>query len=813
MPQKVLRFTGINRKVNEFQSSGACEELINLRPTSTGLEVVRPKKLKFEGVDYDVYNHTFADKSLFIGVVAGSTFEIFIVADDGSRTEVDVFQGVGNQYSIVFLGNKMVISNSNMVRCYAYKNGSYVKENADAPSDLNVTYTVNTGYGSSTDAYLSSSDLRSKEFLDSAQRYWSAAAGQSSRKDETFGPVMVAFNFSLSDGTEFWTNKWIYINPFLSRPVGENGKHMIYYEDGSSKKFTFDSYRLIFKIAKIDSLEEGSMIDRVNVYATRPIFPYNPDTISQASAPSVHDREVYATVANMEDLGITKELLYYQKSIKMSQLRSGDVTFTLNFDSSQAGEKVLEIDNGPMTRAGQMVSLNNRAHVYNSYATIVPQSVVCETDKSSTFYERDAYVYIECYNQTVVRKTKALVASDGQSNVAHKIYCCYPDQRAKKILIYNPAASGYGTINLQPSSSYNYAWGEGMFPNNVVSSDNIIQTSNKVHEPNVINVSEQYNPFVFPVKYSYSVGGEILDVTTAYLPISATEISRYPVNIFTTEGIYALEQGNGTSLYGGVTPLQPMVIQGKAIATPKGTFFVSSKNLYVLTGLVATDVSSVLKGELENGVRNTLAFNNLCRSNSVHDFTRSISDEDFDAFINDVSLAYDQLQNELHISSNDANMQYAFVLNIDTMAYHKVDKSLIQHNGNSRYVIETVGSKRNVVDLHAEEKNDIPVLLLSRPQSLEVLYTHIQRLVMLVDTKLSGDSQKLLLSVFAGDNLHDWKCVISAQKANTTLAHIRTNKAPKSYKYYVVVVNGIVPADTDISDIIADYTVVNRRLG
>jgi hypothetical protein len=86
MPQKVLRFTGINRKVNEFQSSGACEELINLRPTSTGLEVVRPKKLKFEGVDYDVYNHTFADKSLFIGVVAGSTFEIFIVADDGSRT-------------------------------------------------------------------------------------------------------------------------------------------------------------------------------------------------------------------------------------------------------------------------------------------------------------------------------------------------------------------------------------------------------------------------------------------------------------------------------------------------------------------------------------------------------------------------------------------------------------------------------------------------------------------------------------------------------------------------------------------------------
>lgn len=813
MPQKVLKFTGINRRVNEFQGSGTCEELINLRPTAAGYEVVRPKKIKFQDVDYDVYNHVFADKSLFVGVVPGSTFELFLIAEDGSRTEVDVFQGSGAEYSLVFLGNKMVISNYNVVRCYSYKNGSYVKENADTPADLNVSYTIGTVYAGSTDAVLTSSDIKSKEFIDSVQKYWSAAMGQNSEKDVTFGPVIVAFNFSLSDGTEFWTNKFIYINPFLSLPNGSNGKHMIYYEDGSSKKFSFDSYKLTFKVSKVESLPEGSLIDRVNVYATRPVFPYNPNIITQATSPSVHAKEVYATVASLEDLGITKELLYYQRSIKMSQLKSGDVTFTLNFDPAQAGEKVLEIDNGPMKRSGKMVSLNNRAHLYDSYTTLAPQSVVCLTDKSSAFYERDAYVYIECANETAVLKTKALVPYDGQGNTSCKIFCCYPDQRAKKILIYHPASSSYSTIDLQQSSSYNYAWGEAQYPGSLVSSDNIRQTSAIVYEPNSINVSAQYNPFVFPIKYSYSVGGKILDMTTAYLPISATEISRYPINIFTTEGIYALEQGNGESLYGSVTPLQPMVIQGKAIATPKGTFFVSSNNLYVLTGQETADVSSVLKGELENGVRTTLAFKNLCRSNSVHDFTHNLSNEDFDSFIKDVSLAYDQLHDELHISSNDDDMQYAFVLNLGTMAYHKVDRNLIQHNGNSRYAIETEGSKRNVVDLHTEEKKERPILLLSRPLSLEMLYTHIQRLVMLVDTKLSGDTQKLLLSVFAGDNLYDWKCITSAQKANTTLTHIRTNKAPKSYKYYTILINGIVPTDTDLSDIIADYTIVKRRLG
>ena len=44
MPQKVLKFTGINRQVNEFQSNGACEELINLRSVNGGLRVIKPKR-------------------------------------------------------------------------------------------------------------------------------------------------------------------------------------------------------------------------------------------------------------------------------------------------------------------------------------------------------------------------------------------------------------------------------------------------------------------------------------------------------------------------------------------------------------------------------------------------------------------------------------------------------------------------------------------------------------------------------------------------------------------------------------------------
>jgi hypothetical protein len=105
-----------------------------------------------------------------------------------------------------------------------------------------------------------------------------------------------------------------------------------------------------------------------------------------------------------------------------------------------------------------------------------------------------------------------------------------------------------------------------------------------------------------------------------------------------------------------------------------------------------------------------------------------------------------------------------------------------------------------------------PILLQSRPMSLEAFYTHIQRLIMLVDADLQSE-RHLFLSVFASDNLNDWKCIISAQKTGVSLRHIRTNKAAKSYKDYIILITGRVSTDTDISDIIADYTIVNRRLG
>jgi hypothetical protein len=302
----------------------------------------------------------------------------------------------------------------------------------------------------------------------------------------------------------------------------------------------------------------------------------------------------------------------------------------------------------------------------------------------------------------------------------------------------------------------------------------------------------------------------VLDLATSYLPISSTQVGQYPITVFTTNGIYALEQGSGSVLYGNIVPLQPHVISGKAKATPQGTFYVSSNQLYLMSGRDSRCVSLPLDGGLELTLRGVASYDALsdhCRLSEL------LSSVEFKRFILGASLVYDQLHNELHICNPVINHRYSYVLNLDTAAFHKVDGWIHQDKSSSRYAIKYHSSGgASTVDLHVENDVVQPILLQSRPMSLEALYTHIQRMIMLVDADLKSESH-LFLSVFASDNLNDWKCIISAQKMNTVLRQIRTNRAPKSYKDYVILITGRVNTDTDISDIIADYTVVNRRLG
>ena len=67
MPVQQLSFHGINRAVSDYAAAGACEELINLRPTGDGsLYPVRPFVMKKDDLEYDLVFEQWKDNLKFL---------------------------------------------------------------------------------------------------------------------------------------------------------------------------------------------------------------------------------------------------------------------------------------------------------------------------------------------------------------------------------------------------------------------------------------------------------------------------------------------------------------------------------------------------------------------------------------------------------------------------------------------------------------------------------------------------------------------------------------------------------------------------
>lgn len=826
MPQKVIRFKGIDRKINEFQASGESEDLINLRPNAGGgLSAVKPKTAIETDVPYDkVYEHKWGSHCNYI---ASSNGYIHLLNSEDESEITDSFSGCDVEFSSV--GNILVIYNKdeNRQEVYKYEDGSYSPYYLSLPTLTEANAVVNykpDNFNTTITKIITSADV-----VSTAENVYNSALADCvsefyhKNPNGLCGAVILGCAYELEDGNEIWSTGFVladitkaedYSAPsYLSSDyysIKITGGDSVYYELAFDVTIPFENVR------------------KINIYASRPVLPYKFDKFGYE--PNGHTIPLFKKIP-LEEMNLDGQLMFYQKSI--------DPTYSaiveLNFGKSQAGERILNVDAGCTERVGMTIAYNNRFHCFQSQSNHIIQRVT-QSFWAAGADEADGALsqwmaYIETKNGWIllddVHEFRETEAQD----------FIYPLAGIKRLAFVrgNKQSLPYTDmfyVDMKDSTAYNYSYAFDVVPQiesasrfrEIVSSygqilgDKLDNGFDKTfpmdEEYNVINVSAQFNPYVFPIKNSYSFGGEILDISTAYNPITATQIGQYPLTVFTSNGIYAMEQGSGDVLYNNILPLQPHIISGKACATPYGIFFVSAGRLYILSGREVADITLPLDGMQDDDLKLNDSYQALLQNEDgkFHFFWAMLTHIPFAEFTSDVVLTYDQLHNELYISSRDSRESCSYVFNLNTKQYHRISKRYLASYNGARQIVEIDRNTKNLVDLYSESEGKQHILLQSRPMTLDAFYSHIQRAILLVDAKLE-DSDNLCLSVFASDNLNDWKCIISSQKRNVILRQIRTNKSAKSYKDYIILISGTVSTATDISDLLADYTTVNRRLG
>lgn len=812
MPQKVLKFAGINRAVNEFQGAGACEELINLRPMAGGgHRVIKNKNVVEQDVNYDkFFEHTWGEH--YNQIVIEDGVVKWWNSPDEPKTITNEFER--KEVSLSFAGNVLVIycAEDQKQLVFKFDEGEYVRYDVSIKpiTDIRVAYdylsTFPASYSVSVDA---NNETGYEEALAKA-----ASGFYTAHPHGLCGAAIVGCEYELVDGNKLWSTAFTVAN------VTEHEEYKAPTLDVDNKRVLVNGVKDVRLHLTFGNVESGD-IRRINVYATRPVFPY--DVVRDGDGLNA---KYQVKKVSLDDVNLAGQIMYYQGSVSPNNT-SADLL--LSFGKEQAGAAIMDVNAGCIERLGENVSFNNRFHFFKSHINHLVQLPTVSKVLDARTQAEPWIAYVKLKDKWILIDRYYKISDSTPNDFIYPMLGVKELRFVKCNLEGQPLYEDVFSVKLEDSSAYNFSYAFGVTPDIKLNADSwfdlLLDNGQLLHqvrengytkkvfwenETNEINVSAPYNPFVFPVNYSYGLGGEIIDICTSYLPVSAVQYGQYPITVFTTNGIYALEQGNGATLYGNIVPLQPYVLDGPALSTPVGTFFISSNNLYLLSGRDSLCLSIIMNGDIDRDLRKLSAYNALC-----FDLQPMISNENFEEYLTSANLVYDTFQNELWICSSKPDVKYSYVFNIATKMFHKAHKKISSEQISSRYAIEHdyIYNNISLIDTYDESTSyQQHILLQSRPMPLDVLFSHIQRLILYTDTKLEGD-QKLCLSVFASDDLYDWKCIISSQKKDTVLRHIRTNRAAKSYRDYVFIISGTVFTDTDISDLIADYTTVSRRLG
>ena len=732
---------------------------------------------------------------------------------------------------------------------------------------------------------------------------------QEENPDLCLGPIIIAVAYKTKDGKTYGTGGWRVYDPTPTIKSSSIAVDQYYYSSSPATDYDsfFDKYGSGYRVGSggtpggtlpTDYIEElkvygthvrlefdqisgwdkdSSIIQSLEVYCSKPVLYLDTaaakDGLFGITSLQQFNAQLFLPQKGYEDMDLGGQLLYHQASIEMASLAASDQTVNLTFGGNiQITEDTLDADAGALERYGRLLSYNARFHYYDSVSKIKigmpyfdygyradstlikPHILVRYADD-----DQSGLVYLGQYPEY-----ERVVQSGADVVIA-------PSLNIKEVIEYFPYGGGYvaRVYRMTPSSSYNFSicvdkGTETPSSTPITEYQDVIDANNGDIVTNVetdaINVTEQYNPFVFRVEHSYKAPGNVIDVQPQMAGIVDASYGRDPLNVFTERGLYALTQGSADVLYGAFLPLSNLKAQRGGIPVEAGTFFLADGALWLVSGRRVTLISEALSEGPHKYVRACNGYRKLSGTDTgfsldgtavtpvagpVYDVSPYLSQVEFKIFVSGDSaaatpipagqLGYNRHRMEIFVSNPAYG--YTYVLSLKNYQWYKISKRLWQDEPGS-VIVNIPGLTSGtitVMDMSQEvSQSETPLLIhmQSRPFSMGYQYAHIHRIVTMMRTKLENAGQKVAVGLYGSDDLQHWNLLSYGKWAGKTeenptthattdtplyLSQLRTPSSARSWRYYTVCIGGYIPVDpdfpTDIGPVLVDYKPVVRRLG
>lgn len=266
-------------------------------------------------------------------------------------------------------------------------------------------------------------------------------------------------------------------------------------------------------------------------------------------------------------------------------------------------------------------------------------------------------------------------------------FLSYPDSNCEKAYIGVRDASGKATtyeIDMKPWASvvgYSYAIIDPTMSKTLGDALRDLGTGKVQQLPmesvqaaiyDKLFVSEAQNPFIFP--HSYSFGADVLGAATTTKALSTGQFGQFPLYVFTTDGIWAMEIAADGSFV-SKKPLSRDVSLSNGCITPieQAIVFTTDKGVMMLTGSDIQNISPNMLGKHYSmdtqlqGVIDGSPFRGVVSNDNAA----------FMDFMRNVQCAYDYTGQRLLFFNNEKEYQYVYKIN--TATWHKTSVVIPKH--------------------------------------------------------------------------------------------------------------------------------------
>ena len=517
-----------------------------------------------------------------------------------------------------------------------------------------------------------------------------------------YGTVYLIFAYKLVDGTII---KYSSINMMDSQNTSAHNDYSVFYfEINESFRFyiTLCGIKPTLSFDVPQEVKDNPLIDSIVIYSCRNSSFYDFENIYD----KFNFQDTNRTVAVIGGLVYTKisarsiidntfvkvahAPFYKIAELNFREKETIELTFKENYDSIELKEIFQPNMSSHLLKGFKKFDYNARMHLLGVDMKFYDGEII-SCLSSSCPVESKVLKNNEGSVGTLIFRIRIVDALDSGFTYAEypcKVYfsstvpfnsyiilpnmITYPDIRAESIDVSFRSSSGIvydlDTLKLEKAPENGYAYWQNInvdklncyfsFPIEEESMMLQVKTHVNFTYPNRIAVSEIGNSFVFNYKNIIDINSRdtvINMVSTINQNITDLAFGQYPLYIFTSKGIFVIEQGTGGVVYSNIVPInsQPTSLTSDCTSNSNSVFFITDQGLFFIKGVNVVDVSDNVRWYSYDSVR-------------------------FVDYLKSAKLIFDQFYNEVLICNDSYDYCYVYSVLAKEFTTRDYDFAVIQ---------------------------------------------------------------------------------------------------------------------------------------